>query len=856
MADDQQLAPSEDTPAPRGWLNMPRALAGALIRRLAGLRNLATGKGRLIASVGLGLFLLISAAATVWYVQSQRDGAKVNGLTLDMALEKLDAGERREARRLASELQSPGALPYDDRGGPAFIHGAAIAYDADESWDEPRLAEFYLLAAKHLEQAREQGFPPGREGQGLLTLARSWQFAGRYAQSIPVCLELMETGPAMAMESQHLLAAAYLYKLPPDPDKAQEYCDAYLANPPYSPQTRQLGLRLAAEIALANDDREKCSALLGQVSDVSLRAGALVLQGRVLLAEAAAHNQVKSSTDGEADPQQALYRQAIDTFRQASAAAPHDLTTAPQAAYFIGVALRKLGELPAAQRQFSNTAKLHFDTPAGLLASLEAAEVLLELGRLEEAVAAYDRTIQSAGPPAQFTNRWISADVLRERIEQGYATILAGNRYGLAIKLSRAMPPLFENDRALELRAKAHHQWAKQLAHEAEQDTTGEARQRLSLARRHYRQAGVDFARLAHLHYTQRRYPEDLWQSGQNFNLGRDYKSAIVVLREFLSTEARPQRPLAMAAMGEALLSLNETDEAIAVLEDCLREFPKDPGSYHARLLASQAYVEKGEADRAARLLLDNLHQESLTPRSDAWRDSLFALGKVLHDQGLNALRKHDLQPGVGVSAAGGGGHLDAGYETLQTAVRRLGEAVARYPDDPRTAMALYLMAESDRHSAQLPLVKLESESIESRRLALSRQAREHLTGALDSYDGVVAKFNSRTDPTPLSPQEELILRNAYFARGTTLYELGLYEEAVAAYSTATSRYQHEPAAVEAYVQIAACFRRLNKPAEARGTLEQAKLVIDRIRPEADFTTTTRFDRDEWKNLLNWMSTL
>ncbi len=739
-------------------------------------------------------------------------------------------------------------LPYGDCGGPAFIHGAAIAYDADESWDEPRRAEFYLLAAKHLEQARAQGFPPGRDGEGLMLLARSWQEAGRYAQSIPVLIELMKTGPAMAGPAQRLLATAYLYKLPSQPDKAEEYCDAFLAGSPTLPAAA----RARAAVGGGDCPGRRRSPEVRRIAGANpgllqARAEALVLQGRKLLADAAAQSNDEAS---------AVYRQAIDTLRQASAAAPHNLTTAPQAAYFIGLALRKLGELPAAQRQFSNTAKLHFDTPAGLLASLEEAEVLLDLGRAKEAVAAYERTIDSAGPPAQFTNRWISVDGLRERIEQGSAALLAGNHHDLAIKLSRAMPPLFENDRAMELRAKAHHAWAKHLAHEAQQDTTGESSQRLSLARRHYRQAGVDFARLAHLHYTRRSYPDDLWQSGQNFNLGHDYESAIVVLREFLSTEARPQRPLAMAALGEALLSLNETDEAVAVLEDCLREFPKDPGSYHARLLASQAYLEKGEPDRAVELLSDNLHHESLTPRSDAWRDSLFALGKVLHDQGLNAIRKHDLQPEVGVSTTGGVGHLDAGYESLQMAVRRLGEAVARYPDDPRTAMALYLMAESDRHSAQLPLVKLETESIESRRLALSRQAREHLTNALESYDRVVAKFNSRTDPTPLSSEEESILRNAYFARGTTLYELGLYEEAVAAYSTATSRYQHEPAAVEAYVQIAACFRRLNKPAEARGTLEQAKLVIDRIRPEADFTATTRFDRDEWKNLLDWMSTL
>jgi TolA-binding protein len=114
--------------------------------------------------------------------------------------------------------------------------------------------------------------------------------------------------------------------------------------------------------------------------------------------------------------------------------------------------------------------------------------------------------------------------------------------------------------------------------------------------------------------------------------------------------------------------------------------------------------------------------------------------------------------------------------------------------------------------------------------------------------------LNRRADETPLAAVEQAILRNALFARGGVLYDLGRFDEAIQAYSTATNRYQNEPAAVEAYVQIASCYRRLNKPLEARGTLEQAKLVIERMPADADFTKTTRFPRDEWNTLLQWLS--
>ena len=57
-------------------------------------------------------------------------------------------------------------------------------------------------------------------------------------------------------------------------------------------------------------------------------------------------------------------------------------------------------------------------------------------------------------------------------------------------------------------------------------------------------------------------------------------------------------------------------------------------------------------------------------------------------------------------------------------------------------------------------------------------------------------------------------------------------------------------------MQIASCYRRLKRPSEARGTLEQARVVLQRIRPDADFLRTTRLDRQQWSELLGWLRTL
>ena len=70
------------------------------------------------------------------------------------------------------------------------------------------------------------------------------------------------------------------------------------------------------------------------------------------------------------------------------------------------------------------------------------------------------------------------------------------------------------------------------------------------------------------------------------------------------------------------------------------------------------------------------------------------------------------------------------------------------------------------------------------------------------------------------------------------------------------NRFQDQPAALEALVQIASCYRRLNQPDEARGTLKQAQFVLKRLDANADFASTTRYGRQQWDELLTWMSTL
>ncbi len=244
-------------------------------------------------------------------------------------------------------------------------------------------------------------------------------------------------------------------------------------------------------------------------------------------------------------------------------------------------------------------------------------------------------------------------------------------------------------------------------------------------------------------------------------------------------------------------------------------------------MLAAKCYLAKGNPKEAERLLRANLEDGYLTPESSEWRDSLFAYGALLH----NADRDDE-------------------------AIPRLEEFVERYPDSPDLIQARYFAAESYRRSARVPRERLDNDTIETSRIAHYKQMQQLLSSAIAQYDKVQDILTRRQEQADLEPSDRAILRNCYFARSEALFQLNRFEDAIRAYSAAMNHYQHEPEVLEALVQIAACYRRLGKPEEARGTLAQAKVILTRIPADANFKATTNMTREEWLHMLDWYAEL
>jgi tetratricopeptide (TPR) repeat protein len=219
--------------------------------------------------------------------------------------------------------------------------------------------------------------------------------------------------------------------------------------------------------------------------------------------------------------------------------------------------------------------------------------------------------------------------------------------------------------------------------------------------------------------------------------------------------------------------------------------------------------------------LRDNIAGSSLKPASPEWKESLFELGMLLHEK-----------------------------QKFEDAIGTLEEAVERYPKDPHRLEAQYVIGESYRRWAQGPLDDSRKASTSGERDKSLQLASQRLNAALHQFEDVQRAITLRSHDIHTDPLMGTMLRNCYMLEGAVLFDLGRYKEAIEAYSNVSSLYPDEPFVLETFVQIANCWRRLDRRDNARGAIRQAQIALERLPAKSDFASTTPLNRDEWGMLL------
>jgi tetratricopeptide (TPR) repeat protein len=853
--------PNHEQPTGRAMLRMAleparEALAHAFANRVAGV----------VIAIVAGSSL--SLAGLMVYLRHSGEGDDLQGRPaeelLAESIEALEAGSLLRAQRLAAALIAADSLPPEQSGGPPFVLGVIAASDAERLWGNDR-RRYFRLAASYLQQAQQAGFPPGREGEGLFLLGKSLVMSGQIAPSRPVLEAALAAYPQESAVLHRYLAIAH--KSEPDPNlpKAFEHITNFLSTAALDRNDRAEGWLLQAQVLFQTGRLDECRESLAKINlDTEAGVESLIVQGEVLMAKARQLKADQRLSPGDRRSRStAEYTKAIEILRQAQNRGTDRERITRRSMYLIGHCYLEMDDLRAALDQFRRTHETYMEAEEGIAAGVEQAELLRRLGIEAGILDVYLAVIKAAGAGATYINPLLPFDKLRTRVLDAFQTFVKAGNYKAAATLAGTLYPLFPQENAVALTAQVHQNWAEALESQAGK-TTGEAMARLLRdARTQHRLAGERYAKLAELRFASTYHTEDLWNSAESYLKGHDHARAILQLQEYLRYELRRRRPRALLDLGDAQLAVGRPQQALLTLQECIDTYPRDPASYRARLVAARAQIEQGNLPQAKKHLLSNLEGTELTPDSVEWRDSLFTYGLLLHDEGqmLEAQARDELALALRnrseEKAAAAERQLQQSRDLYRETIRRLEEAVARFSESPQVIESRYVIAESYRASAAFTREKLDGATIETARMELTREMHRLLEAAVGEYEQVQEILTRRREKSQLTPLEQSILRNCYFARGATFYELGRYDDAVTAYSAATNRYHHEPEVLDAFMQLANCYRRLNRPDEARGVIEQARLVLGRMTADdSAFARTTIHTRQEWQQVFDWLSAM
>jgi tetratricopeptide (TPR) repeat protein len=333
-------------------------------------------------------------------------------------------------------------------------------------------------------------------------------------------------------------------------------------------------------------------------------------------------------------------------------------------------------------------------------------------------------------------------------------------------------------------------------------------------------------------------YGEALWRGIELYDRAGALAQAIGALELFIAE--RPTDPLAP----DALLRLGKAYHAAGQFDRAIDAFKRNQFRYERTLAAqksgvplAKAYIAKGPASyaRAEDALQATLQSPLLTPEADEFRQALLELAELY-------------------------------YRTsrFEEAVAKLEEVTSRYPKDDRTGQLLFLMADSYRKSAALLLVAATRPTTaptdpavvaleEAARAERTAARRERLAKARQLYDSSLDHF--KLSP-PKAELDQLYFKLAHFYRADCVYDIGEFDEAIRLYDAAALRFQDDPSALTAYVQIVNAHNALGRPSDARKATERARWLLQRM-PAAAFKEAQRsMPQAAWENWVKWTKSI
>ena len=814
----------------------PDAKAGATPASAEAAQGLLSRK-KLLYGAGIAGGLVVVAAVIAFFVHQPE---LPPDRKLRKALSLLDDGREAAARRIAQGLEDDGYQDTEFPGGVSFVLGICAFRDA-AAYDDLAREERYLTASTYLREAERLSLPEERRPEWAYATGISLYQIGQATDALPLLEEAVRAYPPGKEESSLLLAQLYMEgRTERNLEQALELNSTLLADAKLRDEDAIRAWLQRAQILLALDRRDESEQALARAKvlrDAAENQTNAVQQAQTLL----------TAQTLIADHK---YREAIEKLDPLARDRGLERTYPAQALYLMGVCSVQLDELENAVAFFQRTAERFDRSHEAQAARLGAASALRKLGRTEEALENYAQVLRSVSRPKSFRNRWVTLKKLQDSVLEAWNAWMEHHYYQEAIALAEMMSPTIPREEALELAARASRRWAQHLEAElAALPADRQAARRDELELR-WKRSGEAYARLAENRRASSDYFADLWAAAEDFGKGHDYEAAIARLNLFIEDRTSRLLPAALVRRGEFYMSSERLDDALRDFQQAIQDNPTDPVAFQARYLIGLCHLERNEVDQAERAWRNILESPDLTPTAVEWRAALYSLGKVLYDTAELARREAAQAALAGPEAAAE--KQAAALARFDEAILRLEEFRDRSPNAPETPEVRFLLARALQKSAEFPEARWKAAETDNARNEYRRQMEERLDRAIHELQQLQALLLARQSAGQLDQSGQVMLRNCFFEIANCNFLIGRYEAAIAAYSASAGRYQQDPDSLGAYVQIANCYDRMQKPAEALSTLAQALLILKQLPDDAFTSLPSAMSRDDWQHRLDW----
>ncbi|GEM_PF-1642751 len=830
----------------------------------------------------------IGAFATLFSIWARTTAPGIAD-TLRIASTEYAAGRPAVAAQIAQTVEFP-----EDMDAPDLFHlrefliGAGLAAAADKTEDIKSWRLAMHEATPHLMAVNRHGFPPGREAEGKRLLGEALLSQGKFREASEFLGEAIAVDPSLRLQLMPLLAESQLLADTLPASAALGSAEKLLSwQTPGSIaffETKLLSGRASLRLEQWPAAREKFRHVIDQCEQPGLVLEAKLLEASSQIAEAIALQKRAPQSNASAVVQEIL-GEALQTLIALDRES--DPLLATRARLWMARAHQALNQ-PAEAIAAATSVRQHRPFNAESIAGgILEVELLAAQQRGPEVLQTVRYLVREIGDERLYDSRIVGLDEFRQRMTAAADRLRANGQFQTVVDLARTLPPVFSPDDAFMLEALAFSDWGEQTLRAGRGSVQEISREIAAAARDYYHSAGDAAAAAADIRFTTREYIPTLWSAITAYEKGRDFERTLELLENYLQYEDRALKPRALLTQGRVLLAIDQPTKALEPLNDCIIEHPRDSLRYEARLIAAMAHAELGQLVEARQLLDENLHDGTLAPASPVWRDSLYLLGKLLYrDAYENHLRLTDKvdtapdgvsQPAVTAPAtnrdAAPASGLRENQVLLENAIRRLEETaererilvaenrlrdeVSRNEAISRAQMASYLAARSRQMAAYWPTLEAELPDVLDAAKRQLHQTRDgHLQGALNGFNNLRQTLARREEDRPLSDEDQALLRNCFLAGADVLREMGQLAEAAEAYRGVSLRYMNQPPALEAMLGQARCMEELGRNREAELIIRQAERVLQRI-PETwdgQFSTTTRYDRQQWERLLAWLA--